>query len=234
MDSNSLSEYKSNEDISVNPGNVFHFTQGRADSDNEYFDDNFYTSSAFKKIKELCLREPEKVFRVVIDQGYISDEDFQVRRRFYDANRIYNDVPGNLVIEYSGTKEAVDDGYVPRPFPDADKEWFKKFKASCEANPDVIHRITIDEGDMERGAFMDYVFTMCENLPDNARVMKNFNKAHDNTEALEGRFKQVDFSAYPISEELKRKIAERKAQSIEGKEPVGLYGDTIDGAKKMM
>ena len=187
-------------------GNIFYFTQLKPLYGEEgKIDLGVFESKAFREVVKKCELDPLHVYRVVIDQGYLSDEDFGVVRRFYNANMVYQKLPSNLVLNFTGNQKAVDDGYTPAPFVDADKEWYKKFKAACEVDPNVIHTITIEEGNRERGDFLDYVFSLMENLPDNARVIKKYNKAHDVDDFSE-RFKHIDFEFDP-------KIAEQIAKN---------------------
>lgn len=180
-------------------GNTFYFTQEKPLQGEARINDDIITSKAFKEVVEKSKADPAHLYRVVIDQGYLSDEDFKVAIRYYNANIIYQDLPSNLVISYTGNQEAIDDGYVPEPFVDADKEWFKKFKAACEENPNVMFTIEIAEGNRERGDFLDYVFRLSENLPDNARVVKVYNKEHDQQllDSLKDRFKPINFEFDP-------------------------------------
>jgi len=188
-----------NNSYAFSKGNIFYFTQEKPlQGEEANFLNDIYTSAAFRKIKEECEKDPTHAYRVMIDQGYLSNEDFQLLIRYYKANMPYQDLPSNLIFDFTGTKEALADGYVPMTFIDADKEWFKTFKAACEENPSVIHTIEIEEGDRERGEFLDYVIALGDNLPDNARIIRIFNKAHDtNTQEFESRFKKIDFEYDP-------------------------------------
>lgn len=206
---NGLSRYDKNDSSSekVKVDNIFYFTQGRANSDNDKVEDDFFESNLYKKIKALCEKEPYKVFRVIIDQGYIPDEDFKYRvnyYRWYMTNvETGEKIPENLIIDFSGSKETVYEKYTPRPFVDADKEWYKIFKAECENDPNTIHTITIDEGNRDRGEFLESCFNLSENLPDNARIIINYNKEHDVIpDEINNRFKKIDLQA-STEEELK-------------------------------
>ena len=188
-------------------GNIIYFTQLKPLYGEEgKIDIGVFESNAFREFVKKSKSDPNHVYRVVIDQGYLSDEDFRVVIRFYNANMVYQNLPSNLVLSFTGNKEALDDGYTPAPFIDADQEWFKKFKASCEENPNVIHTIQVEERYSERGEFLDYVYTLSENLPDNARVVKVYNKEHDQQllDSLKDRFKPINFEFDP---EIAREIA---------------------------
>ena len=41
----------------------------------------------------------------MIDQGYLSDEDFKLIRRFYNDNMVYQNLPSNLILNFTGNKD---------------------------------------------------------------------------------------------------------------------------------
>lgn len=182
------------------PTNVFHFNQG-TEKNPKGFDNNFFDTKVYRKLCELCSRNPKRLFKVYIDQGHLDDEVFKLYVRMYHDRMNREAMPNNLIVDFSGAMDKAYEEYTPEPFVDADKEWFKEFKKECENNPTVMCYKIVRQENMPIGEFLNYVFTMQENLPENARIIRVINEEDRKIpRELEERFKKVDFTVTPPDE----------------------------------
>ena len=183
------------------PTNVFHFNQGTEKDPKGMFDNNFFDTKVYRKLCELCSRNPKRLFKVYIDQGHLDDEVFKLYVRMYHDRMNREVLPNNLIVDFSGAMDKAYEEYTPEPFVDADKEWFKEFKKECENNPTVMCYKIVRQDNMPIGEFLNYVFTMQENLPENARIIRVINEEDRKIpKELEERFKKVDFTVTPPDE----------------------------------